>query len=191
MIVTVRRKQLRPLLAVLFAICALVAAVDLLGAYRIFDPPDETAEGVLTADGRGERRHDLAWGAALALSGLGLGAWALAEIWRSRSVLEADENGVAIGIAPKGGRWRVPWSDVAGIRSTVWTDDAGSIEVLDVELTSPAVVPGGWRRARVVGSHVLVDADDWAQPAHYVAGRLQLLRERYEQLGRPAPPGPA
>lgn len=182
--VEVKPSVVRPFLAGVFAIAALVIAVDLLFTYRLFSVPEENEEGIRSSQGDSERRSDIAWGVGFAVVGLGLGAWALSELVRNRAIIAADEEGIAVNLGrPQGAAWRVSWQDVVSVRSTVSEDDTGPVAALDIELADPALGPDRPRGARQEGPHLLVDADDWERPVHEVAGRLQLLLERSREPG--------
>jgi hypothetical protein len=154
--VEIKRSVLRPFVAGVLAIAAIVIAIDLLFTYRLFSVPEENDEGARTSQGDSERRSDIAWGVGFAVVGLGLGAWAVPELIRQH---------------------------VVSVRSTVTEDDTGPVTALDVELTDASLGPVRPRGARQDGAHLLVDADDWERPVHEVAGRLQLLLERSQEPG--------
>lgn len=182
--VEVKRSVLRPFLAGVFAIAAIVIAIDLLFTYRLFTVPEENEEGARTTQGDSERRSDIAWGVGFSVVGLGLGAWAVSELIRHGPVLEADEETISLALGRAGDPpWRVGWDDVVSIRSTVTEDDTGSVAALDIELSDASLGPDRPRGARQEGSHLLVDADDWERPVYEVAGRLQLLLERSREAG--------
>jgi hypothetical protein len=182
--VEIKRSVLRPFLAGVFAIAAIVIAIDLLFTYRLFSGPEENEEGARTSQGDSERRSDIAWGVGFAVVGLGLGAWAVPELIRHRSVLVADDDGIALALGRHGEpAWRAGWEDVVSVRSTVTEDDTGPVAALDIELSNASLGPNRPRGARQEGAHLLVDADDWERPVHEVAGRLQLLLERSREPG--------
>jgi hypothetical protein len=156
----------------------------LLFTYRLFSGPEENEEGARTSQGDSERRSDIAWGVGFAVVGLGLGAWAVPELIRHRSVLVADDYGIALALGRHGEpAWRAGWEDVVSVRSTVTEDDTGPVAALDIELSNASLGPNRPRGARQEGAHLLVDADDWERPVHEVAGRLQLLLERSREPG--------
>lgn len=188
--VEIKRSVLRPFVAGVLAIAAIVIAIDLLFTYRLFSVPEENDEGARTSQGDSERRSDIAWGVGFAVVGLGLGAWAVPELIRHRSVLVADEDGISLALGRHGEpAWRVGWEQVVSVRSTVTEDDTGPVAALDVELTDASLGPVRPRGARQDGAHLLVDADDWERPVHEVAGRLQLLLERSQEPGVMQPDG--
>lgn len=182
--VEIKRSVLRPFVAGILAIAAIVIAIDLLFTYRLFSVPEENEEGARTSQGDSERRSDIAWGVGLAVVGLGLGAWAVPELIRHRSVLVADQEGITVALGRHSEpAWRVGWEQVVSVRSTVTEDDTGPVAALDIELTDASLGPDRPRGARQDGAHLLVDADDWERPVHEVAGRLQLLLERSRDPG--------
>lgn len=178
--VEVKRSVVIPFLAAAFAILALVAAADMTFTYRLFDEPEKTDEGTeFTSQGRSERRADITWGAGLAVGSAVLLAWALPQIYRDHSVLEADEEGMIIRIGPaKKEPWRISWDSVNDVRSVTVDAELGREHSLALRLEPGTELPGDLRGAELRGAELFVAAGDWRPPVHDVVGRLKILLDR-------------
>ena len=183
MLVEVKRKVITPFLAAAFAILAIVAAVDLMFTYRLFDEPERGEDGgAYTSQGKSERRGDVVWGIFLIGSGAGILVWALPEIWRDHSVLKADSSGMAIRLgSSRQPPWELPWSAVAAIRSTTADDELGYHHALAVKLEPHTEIPARLHGASLSGTELTVLAEDWTPSVQEVAGRLKLLLDRSKE----------
>lgn len=178
--VEVRRSVVVPFLAAAFAIVALVAAIDMTFTYRLFDEPEKNDDGTeFTSQGRSERRADITWGLGLAVGSGVLLAWALPQIYRDHSVLEADEEGVALRIGPANTEpWRVSWDIVSEVRSVTIDGELGREHSLALRLEPGTELPGDLRGADLQGDELFVAAGDWRPPVQDVVGRLKILLDR-------------
>ena len=178
--VVVRRSRLRPAIAVVAGVIALVAALD-IGALGLVYPDAQRDEesGQLTNDGRSERRGDVGWAFLLGIGGAAAVAWGSGRLIKNENLLAADEERIVVAIGPPGAElWSVGWNEVFAVRSTLDRDDTGMVRALDVELAHDSLAPVDPRGARVDGEHVLIDAEDWNPSLDAVVGRLQVLLDR-------------
>lgn len=185
--VEVKRRIITPFLAAAFAILAVVAAIDLMVTYQAFSEPElnDAGDGY-TNQGKSERRADMVWGVFLIAGGGGLLAWALPEIWRDHSVVTADDSGMAVRIgSARQAPWELPWSSVGAVRSRTIEDELGPHHVLVIQLEPHTEIPARLYGATLEGRELTVLADDWTPSVQDVAGRLQLLLDRFKELGPP------
>ena len=176
----VQRSRLRPAIALVAGILAMLAALDIAVLGWVYPEPQRDAEtGALTTDGRSERRGDVAWGFTLGLGGAAMAVWGTRRLVGSGRVLAADEERIVVAIGPAGDElWSVGWNEVYAVRSTLDRDDTGMTRCLDIELAHDSFAPTDPSGARVVGEHVLVDAEDWIPSLDRVVNHLQLLLDR-------------
>ncbi len=178
--VLVERSRVRPAVAAAVGIIALVAALDVAVLGWVYPEAETNAEtGEYTFDGKAERRGDVGWGIFLGLGGGAMAVWGIRGLSHHRRLLAADDERLVVAIGPPGEEmWSVGWNEVFAIKSAVDDDETGRVSVLDIELAGDALAPADPRGARVVGDHVLVDAEDWKPPLDEVVGRLQVLLDR-------------
>jgi hypothetical protein len=178
--VLVQRSRVRPTVAFIVGILAVVAALDIAAFGVVYPEPErDEATGELTNDGKAERRGDITWGVALGVGGLALAAWGVRGRSGNRRLLAADDERIVAAIGPPGAElWSVGWNEVFAVRSTVDDDETGMTRALDIELAHDSLAPTDPRGARVEGEHVLIDAEDWNPSLDWVVGRLQVLLDR-------------
>jgi len=183
--VEVKRRIITPFLGAAFAILALVVAIDLMVTYRAFSEPERTDEGdAYTNQGKSERRGDVVWGVFLIVGGGALLAWALPEIWRDHSVVTADSSGMAVRLgSSRQPPWELSWSSVDAVRSRTIEDELGPHRALAIQLEPHTRIPARLYGASLEGRELTVLADDWTPSVQEVAGRLQLLLDRFRELG--------
>jgi hypothetical protein len=177
--VLVQRSRLRPTIAIVVGLLAIIAALDIAAFGVVYPDAERDEQGQLTNDGRAQRRGDIAWGLALGVGGLALATWGGRGRSGNRRLLAADDERLVVAIGPPGAElWSVGWNEVFAVRSAVDDDDSGTARVLDIELAHDSLAPTDPRGARIEGDHVLVDADDWNPPLDLVVGKLQVLLDR-------------
>jgi hypothetical protein len=178
--VLVERSRVRPAVATAVGIIALVAALDIAVLGWVYPEAETNAEtGEYTFDGKAERRGDVGWGIFGGLGGGAMVAWGVRGLTHNRRLLAADDERIVVAIGPPGHEmWSVGWNEVFAIKSAVDNDATGRVSVLDIELAGDALAPTDPRGARVVGDHVLIDAEDWKPPLDQVVGLLQVLLDR-------------
>lgn len=175
---------------VLLAVPAILLAVDMTVSHRWVRAPETTdvvvgqttdesgqqvdlTEAVLTDVGRAERRRDILFGGVLLLGGVVVTVWALRELTRPSRFLVADDEGLLLRVdglrrPPR----RVPWPEIAEIRSGVIEDDGVDIPVLSIRFTDPFRVPVQPAGAAADPPWLHLYSDEWDTPAHQVAPLL-------------------
>jgi hypothetical protein len=191
MIVRVARSPLRLLGYALVAAPLILLAVDMLVAYKWYPRPETTvasstevttADGsvtqvtsvVYTDNGKAQRRRDLAWGVVLGAGGAALLGWAFTGLVRPQRLLAADAEGLSLWL--EGRRrppWRVPWQEVAEVRSGIRRDEAGEVPVLSLRLPRADGLPARPRGASVELPWLHLYANEWDHPAHEVSALLE------------------
>ena len=166
MIVSVARSPLRLLTMVVVAVPMMLLALDMSVTYRFFPAPATTqvvvgsdtdpetgqsidiTEDVLTLDGEAQRRREVAFSILLGAGGVVLLAWAAKDLVAPKRLIEADEDGIILDVTRRGEPpVRLPWEDVAEIRSGAITDEAGSTHTCHQATREVVIVPTGWWHA--------------------------------------------
>jgi hypothetical protein len=191
MIVRVGRSPLRAMAFALLAAPMILLAVDMAFAHRWFPAPDTTAvvvgqatdaagstlditEDQLTNEGRAQRRRDLIWAGGLFAAGALGAVFSLRDLFLLRSVLAADQRGLAVRIfGSRKEPVRYGWPEIERVRSGVIEDQGGPVEVLSLRLADPGLLPERPVGAFVDPPWLHIVADDWDRPPHLVAPMIE------------------
>jgi hypothetical protein len=201
-IISVSRSPLRLLTMVLVAVPMMLLALDMSVTYRFFPQPATTAvvvgsdtdpetgqsiditEDVLTRDGEAQRRREVAFSLLLGIGGVVLLAAAAKDLVAPKRLLEADEDGILLDVTRRGEPpVRLPWEDVAEIRSGAITDEAGSTPALVIRVDDPGLLPDRPYGAVVHLDEIRLYSDEWDRSAQDVAATLSLRVTRARGTG--------
>lgn len=197
--ISVARSPLRLLAYALFAVPAILLAVDMTISHRWISPPETTevvigqttdedgletdiTQAVLTDTGKAERRRDLFIGSVLFAGGVVAILWAINELARPTALLEADDEALSVRVdGPRRPLRRFGWDGIVEVRSGVIEDDGIEVPVLSVRLLDVEEVPFLPAGARAEPPWLHIYADEWDTPAHQVAPLLD------QHAARPRP----
>ena len=175
----------------MFGIAGLVlilTAIDIVWAHRVAEPPDTTAEGVLTSRGEIDRRQDLMWGSLFLVVGSVVTLASISGLLIRRSVFEMSEDGVSIRLLSGSDMMFIPFHRILMARSA--TDDSPGAAIrarqLLIAVDDPARFPDQLWGAEWEGNVLRVDTDGWNETAEEVALRIDLEKARAEYRERVA-----
>ncbi len=196
--VFVTRSPLRLLAYAVFAVPAILLAVDMSIAYRWYPEPafvtsvvatETNADGVevnvttktYTQEGRTQRRRDVAYATALALGGGAAMIWAVYGLIRPRAILKSGDEGISVSVdgARRPNRL-IPWDAVVEVRSGLRDVDGAPTPVLSIEFSDPEMVPTDPAGGIADPPWLHLFAEDWDPPAHQVAPFLDPRIHRRE-----------
>jgi hypothetical protein len=183
--VTTFRVDRSPIRQFLFGVAGLlliIAAVDVIWAHKLSEPPTTDADGVVTSRGQVDQRHDLIWGGLFLAVG---GATALASavgLIRNRPMLEIDESGVSIRLLGAGDMMYIPFHRIVSVRSGTDDDPDAAIRPrqLLVEIDEPGRFPEHLWGAEWQGNLLRIDTQGWSETAEEIAVRLGIDKARAE-----------
>ena len=199
--ISISRSPLRLLGYAVFAVPAILLAVDMLFAYRWYpEPPTfdrvvgttvdqdgQTSDVVrqeYTDEGKAQRRRDLVLGSALLIGGAAAMGWGLKELVRPAVLIRADGDGISARVDGPGNPPQLfPWEDVIEVRSGMLESEGAEVAVLSLRLRDPGRVPTDPAGAEADPPWLHLLADEWDRPAHQVAPLLD------QWASRPRPGG--
>ena len=158
----------------------LLAAIDIIWAHKLSEPPDADATGVLSSRGQIDRRHDLMWGSLFLLVGGGTTLVAISGLIRRRPMLELDEHGVSLRLLGANEMIHVPYHRILWARSG--TDDSPESAIqprqLLIAVDEPERFPDQLWGAEWRGAVLRVDTDGWTETAEEIAIRIGIEKAR-------------
>jgi len=178
----VERSPLRQFMFGLAGLLLILAAIDIVWAHKLAEPPTTDANENLTTRGQVDRRHDLMWGSLFLLVGGGTVLVAVAGLVRRQPTLELDEDGVSIRLVSGNQMMHVPFHRIIWARSSVDnTPDAGiNPRQLLVAVDDPARFPEHLWGAEWEEDVLRVDVQGWTETAEEMAIRIGIEKARYE-----------
>ncbi len=157
-----------------------LAAVDIVWAHRVSEPPTTDDSGALTSRGQIDRRHDLMWGSLFLLIGGGTTLVAIAGLVRRRPMLELDESGVSIRLLSANNMMHIPFHRIIWARSA--SDDTPAAAVnprqLLIAVDDPTRFPEQLWGAEWQDDVLRIDTDGWTETAEEVAIRIGIEKAR-------------
>lgn len=178
----VDRSPLRQFMFGLAGLLLILAAIDIVWAHRIAEPPTTDSSGNLTTRGQVDRRHDLMWGSLFLLVGAGTVLVSVNGLVRRQSVLEIDESGVSIRLVSGNQMLHIPFHRIIWARSGV--DDTPDAAVrprqLLIAVDEPSRFPEHLWGAEWHDDVLRVDSDGWTETAAEVSIRIGIEKARYE-----------
>jgi hypothetical protein len=180
----VDRSPVRLFLAGIVGIVLLLAAADIMFGHWLATPPETDDEGVITTQGRSERRADFAWGTVFVLAGAGLFGYAVTSLVRRRPVMVIDDEGIDLYVTgPRADPVQVPWKDLRGVHSAADEDlDGGKpVDVMVFDLERRGELPDEPWGAEWDGDRLKVDASGWDSPVGDVSVRVELDLAAYRR----------
>jgi len=182
--VTTFRVDRSPIRQFLFGIAGLVliiAAVDILWAHKLSEPPT-TEDEVITSRGQVDQRHDLMWGSLFLFAGGGTALASAIGLLRNRPMLEIDEAGVSIRLLGASDMMYIPFHRIVTVRSGTDDDPDAAIRPrqLLIEVDEPGRFPEHLWGAEWRGNLLRIDTHGWSETAEEIAVRLGIDKARAE-----------
>jgi hypothetical protein len=178
---------MRLLAYAVFAVPAILLAIDMSFAFRFYEEPAHVTQVIgvetnqlgqqvditrkeYTPDGRAQRRRDLGFSAVLFVGGVGAMSWAVFGLISPRSILSAGEDGISVAVDGPGKPNRlIPWDSVVEVKSGLIDVDGAPSAVLSIEFDDPEAVPVDPAGGISDPPWLHLFAEDWEPPAHQVA----------------------
>jgi len=167
----------------MFGIAGLIlilAAIDIVWAYKLSEPPSAEENGTLTSRGQVDRRQDLMWGSLFLLVGGGTALVSIAGLVRRKPVLEIDDDGVTMRLLSANENMHIPFHRMIAVRSGF--DDTPDSPVqprqLLITVDEPDRFPDQLWGAEWQGNVLRVDTDGWSETAEEIAVRLGIDKAR-------------
>jgi len=178
----VYRSPLRQFLFGLAGLVLILAAIDIVWAYQLSEPPTTNDDGALTTRGYIDRRGDVMWGTLFLLVGGGTEVVSIVGLLRRRPVLEILDTGIAIRIASGREPMLIPWHRITSVRSG--TEDSPDAAItprqLLIEVDDVSRFPEQLWGAEWQGDLLRVDTNSWAETAVEVVVRINLHKARLD-----------
>ena len=176
------RSPLRQFMFGLAGLLLVLAAIDIVWAHRVAEPPNRDSNGNLTSRGQVDRRHDLMWGSLFLLVGGGTVLVAVNGLIRRQPMLEIDEDGVSIRLVSGNEMMHVPFHRIIWARSGVDdTPDAGiSPRQLLIAVDDPSRFPDHLWGAEWQDDVLRVDVQGWTETAEEISIRIGIEKARYD-----------
>lgn len=181
-IFSVYRSPLRQFMFGLAGLLLILAAIDIVWAHRLADPPTIDAAGNLTSRGQIDRRHDLMWGSLFLLVGGGTALVAISGLVRRQPMLELNDEGASIRLLSANEMMFIPYHRMLWARSSSEDSPDASIRprqlligVDDPTRFSDQLWGAEWR-----DDVLRIDTDGWSETAEEIAIRIGIEKARAE-----------
>lgn len=179
---SVYRSPLRQFMFGLAGLILILAAIDIVWAYKLADPPTIDASGNLTSRGHIDRRHDLMWGSLFLLVGGGTTLVAIAGLVRRQPMLELTDDGVSIRLLSANHMMHIPFHRILWARSSSEDSPDASIRPrqLLIGVDEPARFSDQLWGAEWRDNVLRIDTDGWSETAEEIAIRIGIDKARAE-----------
>lgn len=172
-----------PLRQFMFGIAGLIlvlAAIDIVWAHKLSEPPTADDTGALTSRGQVDRRQDLMWGSLFLIVGGGTVLVSVAGLVRRQPMLEIDDDGVTMRLLTANDTMHIPFHRMLSVRSG--SDDTPGSAVhprqLLITVDEPERFPDQLWGAEWQDDVLRVDTDGWSETAEEIAVRLSIDKAR-------------
>ncbi len=178
----VERSPLRQFMFGLVGLLLILAAIDIVWAHKLAEPPTRDSSGNLTTRGQVDRRHDLMWGSLFLLVGGGTVLIAVSGLIRRQPMLEIAEEGVSIRLLSGNQMVHIPFHRVIWARSGVDNSPEAGINPrqLLIAVDSPSRFPEHLWGAEWQDDVLRVDVQGWTETAEEIAIRIGIEKTRYD-----------
>ena len=177
----VDRSPIRQFLFGIAGLVLIIAAVDIIWAHKLSEPP-ATENDVVTSRGQVDQRHDLMWGSLFLLVGGGTALASAIGLLRNRPMLEIDDSGVSIRLLGASDMMYIPFHRIMTVRSATEDNPDAAIRPrqLLIEVDEPGRFPEHLWGAEWQGNLLRIDTDGWSETAEEIAVRLGIDKARAE-----------
>ena len=186
----VERSPLRQFMYGIAGLILILAAIDIVWAHKLSEPPTIDADGVRTTRGQIDRRHDLMWGSLFLLVGGGTVLVSVAGLVRRQPTLEIDDSGVSVRLVSANEMMHIPFHRITSVRSG--SDDSPDAAIrprqLLIGVDDPARFPEQLWGAEWHDNVLRVDTDGWTETAEEIAVRLTIDKARADVRAAAAEP---
>ncbi len=176
----VDRSPIRQFLFGVAGLLLVIAAVDIIWAHKLSEPPTTDDNGVVTSRGQIDRRHDLMWGSVLLFVGGTTAVASAVGLLRNRPMLEIDETGVSIRLLGAADMMHVPFHRIVTVRSGTDDDPDAAVRPrqLLIQVDDPQRFPAHLWGAEWRGDVLRIDTQGWSETAEEIAVRLSIDKAR-------------
>lgn len=176
----VERSPLRQFMFGLAGLILILAAIDIVWAHKLAEPPTTDAAGNLTSRGQIDRRHDLMWGSLFLMIGGGTVLVSVVGLVRRRPTLEIDESGVSIRALSAKEMLHIPFHRIIWARSRTDESPEGGIKTrqLLIAVDDPGRFPHQLWGAEWVDDVLHIDTVGWTETAEEIAIRIGIEKMR-------------
>lgn len=176
----VERSPLRQFMFGLAGLLLILAAIDIVWAHQLAEPPSTDAAGNLTSRGQIDRRHDLMWGSLFLMIGAGTVLVAVVGLVRRQPMLELDESGVSIRAVSSTEMLHVPYHRIIWARSATDDNPEAGIRTrqLLIAVDDPGRFPEHLWGAEWIDDVLYVDTSGWTETAEEIAIRIGIGKMR-------------
>lgn len=176
----VERSPMRQFMFGIAGLILLLAAIDIVWAHKLAEPPTTDENGNLTTRGQVDRRHDLMWGSLFLMVGGATVLVSVAGLVRRQPMLELDESGVSMRLLSANEMLHVPYHRIIWARSgTDVSPDAGiRARQLLIAVDDPARFPEHLWGAEWQDDVLRIDTYGWTEPAEEIAIRIGIEKAR-------------
>lgn len=175
----VDRSPIRQFLFGVAGLILIIAAVDILWAHKLSEPP--TADGdVITSRGRIDQRHDLMWGSLFLVVGGATTLASAAGLLRNKPMLEIDDSGVSIRLLGANDMIHIPFHRILEVKSGTEDNPNAAIRPrqLLIRVDDPGRFPEQLWGAEWRGDLLRIDTDGWSETAEEIAVRIGIDKAR-------------
>ena len=178
----VDRSPIRQFLFGVAGLVLIIAAVDIIWAHKLSEPPSTDDNEVVTSRGQIDQRQDLIWGSLFLLVGGVTALGSAIGLLRNRAILEIDESGVSVRLLGANDMMHIPFHRIVSVRSGTDDDIDAAIRPrqLLIQVDEPGRFPEHLWGAEWQGNLLRIDTDGWSEPAEEAAVRITIDKERAE-----------
>lgn len=172
-----------PVRQFMFGIAGLIlvlAAIDVVWAHKVSEPPSAEDNGALTSRGQVDRRQDLMWGSLFLIVGGGTALVSIAGLVRRKPMLEIDDDGVTMRLLTANESMYIPFHRMTSVRSGSEDTPGAAVHPRQLLITvdDPERFPDQLWGAEWQGDLLRVDTDGWSETAEEIAVRLGIDKAR-------------
>jgi hypothetical protein len=171
----------RQLLFGIAGLILIIAAVDIIWAHELSDPPTADANGI-TSRGQIDQRQDLMWGSLFLFVGSATALASAVGLLRNKPILEIDDSGVSIRLLGASDIMHIPFHRIVEVRSGTDTNPDAAIRPrqLLIRVDEPGRFPEHLWGAEWQGNLLRVDTQGWSETAEEIAVRVGIDKTRAE-----------
>ena len=177
----VDRSPVRQFLFGIAGLILIIAAVDIIWAHKLSEPPT-TDNNEVTSRGHVDKRHDLMWGSLFLVVGGATTLASAAGLLRNKPMLEIDDSGVSIRLLGASDMMHIPFHRILEVRSGTEDNPDAAIRPrqLLIRVDEPGRFPEQLWGAEWQGNLLRIDTQGWSETAEEIAVRLGIDKARAE-----------
>ena len=176
----VDRSPIRQFLFGVAGLVLIIAAVDIIWAHKLSEPPTTDDNEVVTSRGQIDQRQDLIWGSLFLFVGGATALGSAVGLLRNKPMLEIDESGVSIRLLGASDMMHIPFHRIVAVRSGTDDDPDAAIRPrqLLIQVDEPGRFPEQLWGAEWQGNLLRIDTQGWSETAEEIAVRVGIDKAR-------------